>query len=194
MLWPRTMARRTGPAKLAMNMASATAAVPRSTTLTSLRTRHDDIAHDVRRCEVRVERLRSELALPPDHPGADAAGRAGDDLRGARPRAGARPPGADLPRAAPGGRRAGLLAGLKRVADGLRADQAVAEHERVDAVLGVRLLRLRVPLDEQHVTLEDLRRDVPLGVQQVGEQLLERLAHAVLAVEGPVGRDEHRVV
>jgi hypothetical protein len=68
------MARRTGPSKLAMNMPSATAAVPRSTTLTSLRTRHDDIAHDVRRCEVRVERLRSELALPPDHPNSTPPG------------------------------------------------------------------------------------------------------------------------
>src|SRR3954453_11525269 len=74
MLWPRTMARRTGPSKLAMNTPSATAALPRPTTLTSLRTRHDDIAHDVRRCEVRVERLRSELALPPASPGATPPG------------------------------------------------------------------------------------------------------------------------
>src|SRR3954471_2875166 len=140
----------------------------------------------------RAAALRARAAAGP--PELDAAGRAGDDLRGARPRAGARPPGADLPRAAPGGRVAARLAALQGVADRLRADQAVAEHERVDAVLGVRLLRLRVPLDEQHVTLEDLRRDVPLGVRQVGEQLLEPLADAVLAAERPRRRDEHRVV
>jgi hypothetical protein len=57
-----------------MNMPSATAAVPRSTTLSSLRARHDDIARDVRHCEVRVERLRSELALPPVHAGATPHG------------------------------------------------------------------------------------------------------------------------
>ena len=45
-------------------------AVPRATTLSALRSRHDDVARDVRRCEVAVERLRSELALPPVHPGA----------------------------------------------------------------------------------------------------------------------------
>jgi hypothetical protein len=53
-----------------MNMPSATVTVPRSTTLSSLRARHDEIAADVRRCEARVERIRSELALPPVHPGA----------------------------------------------------------------------------------------------------------------------------
>jgi hypothetical protein len=52
-----------------MNMTSATA-VPRSTTLASLRARHDVVACDVRRCEANVERLRSELAQPPVHPGA----------------------------------------------------------------------------------------------------------------------------
>jgi hypothetical protein len=45
-------------------------AVPRATTLSALRSRHDDVARDVRRCEAAVERLRSELALPPVHPGA----------------------------------------------------------------------------------------------------------------------------
>jgi hypothetical protein len=55
-------------------MPTATATVPRSTTLTSLRTRHDDIARDVRGCEARVERLRSELALPPADPGATPPG------------------------------------------------------------------------------------------------------------------------
>jgi hypothetical protein len=58
------------PARLRsqMTMRSATA-VPRSTRLSSLRTRHDAVAHHVRRCEANVERLRSELALPPAAPG-----------------------------------------------------------------------------------------------------------------------------
>jgi len=46
------------------------ATVPRSTALTSLRARLDAVAGDVRHCEAHVERLRSELALPPLHPGA----------------------------------------------------------------------------------------------------------------------------
>jgi hypothetical protein len=50
-------------------MTSATA-VPRATRLSSLRARHDDVAGDVSRCEANVEHLRSELALPPDRPGA----------------------------------------------------------------------------------------------------------------------------
>jgi hypothetical protein len=45
-------------------------AVPRRTTLTTLRSRHDAVGRHVRRCEVKVERLRSELALPPVFPGA----------------------------------------------------------------------------------------------------------------------------
>jgi len=45
-------------------------AVPRATTLSALRSRHDDVARDVRRCEAAVQSLRSELALPPVHPGA----------------------------------------------------------------------------------------------------------------------------
>jgi len=44
--------------------------LPRSTTLTSLRTRREDVARAVRRCEANVDRLRSELALPPAQPGA----------------------------------------------------------------------------------------------------------------------------
>ena len=44
--------------------------LPRSTTLTSLRTRREDVARAVRRCEANVDRLRSELALPPVRPGA----------------------------------------------------------------------------------------------------------------------------
>ncbi|MEA2382540.1 MAG: hypothetical protein QOH72_2511 [Solirubrobacteraceae bacterium] len=49
---------------------SSTAAVPASTTLSTLRTRHDSVARHVTRCEANVERLRSELALPPIFPGA----------------------------------------------------------------------------------------------------------------------------
>jgi hypothetical protein len=44
--------------------------LPRSTTLSSLRTRRDDVARAVGRCEANVDRLRSELALPPARPGA----------------------------------------------------------------------------------------------------------------------------
>ena len=50
-------------------MPTATA-VPRSTWVSSLRSRHDDVARDVRRCEANVQHLRSELALPPANPGA----------------------------------------------------------------------------------------------------------------------------
>ena len=44
--------------------------VPRTTTLTTLRSRHDAVARHVHRCEVKVKGLRSELALPPVFPGA----------------------------------------------------------------------------------------------------------------------------
>ena len=64
-----TMARRSRrPTPL--EMPGTVTAVPRTTTLSALRSRHDDVAADVRRCEAAVERLRSELALPPLHPGA----------------------------------------------------------------------------------------------------------------------------
>ena len=43
-------------------------AVPRATRLSSLRTRHDDIARDVRRREANVQHLRSELAQRPTDP------------------------------------------------------------------------------------------------------------------------------
>jgi uncharacterized protein involved in exopolysaccharide biosynthesis len=48
---------------------SSTAAVPRSTTLTSLRARQAAVARHVTVCEANVESLRSELALPPVVPG-----------------------------------------------------------------------------------------------------------------------------
>jgi hypothetical protein len=50
-------------------MPTAAAAVPRSTRLSALRSRRADVAADVRRREAAVERLRSELALPPARPG-----------------------------------------------------------------------------------------------------------------------------
>jgi hypothetical protein len=64
-----TMARRSRR-PIARRMPPTVTAVPRATTLSGLRTRHDDVARDVRRCEAAVKRLRSELALPPVHPGA----------------------------------------------------------------------------------------------------------------------------
>ena len=51
-------------------MPATVTAVPRSTTLSALRSRREDVAADVRRCEAVVKRLRSELALPPAYPGA----------------------------------------------------------------------------------------------------------------------------
>ncbi|HEX2102370.1 MAG TPA: hypothetical protein VHF51_01865 [Solirubrobacteraceae bacterium] len=44
--------------------------VPRSTRLDCLRSRRADVAADVRRREAAVEQLRSELARPPERPGA----------------------------------------------------------------------------------------------------------------------------
>ena len=64
-----TMARRSRR-PTPWRMPATVTAVPRTTTLSALRSRHDDVAADVRRCEAAVERLRSELALPPLHPGA----------------------------------------------------------------------------------------------------------------------------
>jgi hypothetical protein len=55
-------------------MPAPTAFVPRTTTLTVLRSRRDDIAREVHRCEAAVDRLRSELSLPPLHPGAPPPG------------------------------------------------------------------------------------------------------------------------
>jgi len=52
-----------------LDMPAATT-LPRSMTLTSLRSRHDDVAGNVRRCEAHVDRLRLELARPPARPGA----------------------------------------------------------------------------------------------------------------------------
>ena len=65
-----TMARRARRPTLLHAMPLAPAAVPRSTTISSLRARHEDVARQVRRCEAHVERLRAELAMPPVHPGA----------------------------------------------------------------------------------------------------------------------------
>jgi hypothetical protein len=64
-----TMARRSRRPN-PRRMPPTVTAVPRATTLATLRSRHDDVARDVRRCEAAVESLRSELALPPVHPGA----------------------------------------------------------------------------------------------------------------------------
>jgi hypothetical protein len=64
-----TMARRSRRPN-PWRMPPTVTAVPRATTLSGLRSRQEHIAGDVRRCEAAVERLRSELALPPVHPGA----------------------------------------------------------------------------------------------------------------------------
>jgi Dehydrogenase E1 component len=59
--------------------------------------------------------------------------------------------------------------GRERVADGLHADHPVPEHERVDAVVGLDLLRRGLPLEQQDVVLEERRREFPLGVGEVAD-------------------------
>src|SRR6266545_4869757 len=58
---------------------------------------------------------------------------------------------------------------LQRVADRLHPDQAVAEHEGVDAVLDKSLGRVSGPLQEEHVVLVHLRLQVPGRVRHIGE-------------------------
>jgi hypothetical protein len=57
--------RRLLPPTWSRDMPTRTARLPRSTRLSALRARHDDVARDVCRCEELVAALRSELALPP---------------------------------------------------------------------------------------------------------------------------------
>jgi exopolysaccharide biosynthesis polyprenyl glycosylphosphotransferase len=89
---------------------------------------------------------------------------------------------------------AGSVLVLHRVADRLHPDGAVAEHERVDAVLDAGLRGVGRPLEEQYVALVDLGLQPPAGVRHVGEQLDERLPDAVLAALDPRRGDADRVV
>jgi hypothetical protein len=68
--WRRYDGAPVAPTDQTLEMPATVTAVPRTTTLSALRSRRDDVAADVGRCEAAVERLRSELALPPPHAGA----------------------------------------------------------------------------------------------------------------------------
>ncbi|OLT12837.1 thiol reductant ABC exporter subunit CydC [Pseudonocardia sp. CNS-139] len=87
-----------------------------------------------------------------------------------------------------------VLEPFERVAHGLHADAVAGEDERVDPVQRAGALGHGVPLDEQDVTLEELGGHVPRGAREVGQQLLEPGAHAVLAVPDAAGSDEDGVV
>src|ERR687897_3430121 len=84
--------------------------------------------------------------------------------------------------------------GLHGVADGLDPDEAVAEHEGVDAVLDTVAAALGAPLQEQDVVLEDGGLDVPGRLGHLAEELGERLADGVLAALHAGRGDEDGVV
>src|SRR5207342_1533321 len=83
---------------------------------------------------------------------------------------------------------------LQRVPNRLHPDLPVPEDERVDPVLDLGRGGRRGPLQEEHVAVVDLRRQRPVRVGHVGQQLGEPLADAVLASLNPVRGDEDRVV
>jgi hypothetical protein len=62
---------------------------------------------------------------------------------------------------------------LQGVADGLHPDQAVAEHEGVDAVLDAVAATLGAPLQEQDVAFVDGGLDVPGGLRDLAEELVD---------------------
>src|SRR5262249_34675973 len=105
-------------------------------------------------------------------------------------------PASSCPSPAADHRRAGppSVLVLQRVADGLHPDEAVAEHEGVDAVFDLGPGRVGGPLQEEDVALVGLSRQLPLRVQHVGEQLREPRPHAVLTALDPGGCDEDRVI
>src|SRR6185369_2268884 len=83
---------------------------------------------------------------------------------------------------------------LQRIPTRLQPDLPVPEDERVDPVLDLGRGGRRGPLQEEHVAVVDLRRQRPVRVGHVGEQLGERLPDAVLAPLDAVRGDEDRVV
>jgi 2-polyprenyl-6-methoxyphenol hydroxylase-like FAD-dependent oxidoreductase len=92
-------------------------------------------------------------------------------------------------------RRSGRLGlGLQGVVDRLRVNQAVSEHERIDAVVGASLGCISRPLHHEHVVGEDLPRLVPGRVGQVGQHPCEGFPDAVLAVFHASGRDHYGVI
>src|SRR5207248_11408911 len=71
---------------------------------------------------------------------------------------------------------------LQRVPNRLQPDLPVPEDERVDPVLDLGRGGGGGPLQEEHVAVVDLRRQRPVRVGHVGQELGECLADAVLAV------------
>src|SRR5579875_4198349 len=87
-----------------------------------------------------------------------------------------------------------LSLALQCVADRLRPDKAVAEHEGVDPVLYRGGGGVRGPLQEEQVTLVDLGFQVPGRVRYFGEQPRERRPDPLLAAQDPCRGDEDGVV
>ena len=83
----------------------------------------------------------------------------------------------------PGRIRSGSDLVLQRVAERLHPDEAVTEHEGVDAVLDPGLGGVRGPFQEQDVALVDQRLQIPRRVRDVGEQSGERRPDALLAAQ-----------
>jgi hypothetical protein len=83
---------------------------------------------------------------------------------------------------------------LQRVADRLHPDEAVAEHEGVDAVLHAGRGGVRGPFQEQDVALVDLGLQIPGRVRDVREQLGERRPDALLTTQDAGRADEDGVV
>jgi hypothetical protein len=77
---------------------------------------------------------------------------------------------------------------------GLHVDLAVAEDERIDAVVGAGPAGIGGPLEEKHVIRPGLVLDVPGRLGQVGEQLRERCPDTVLAAAHARGRDHDGVI
>src|SRR6202044_817460 len=105
-----------------------------------------------------------------------------------------RPPWRSRTRSPPWSRGPSPLGVQDGVADRLHPDQAVAEHEGVDAVIDPGRPGVRGPLKEEHVAFEDQRLQVPGRVRHIGKQLSERLPDAVLAALDASRRDKHSVV
>jgi hypothetical protein len=91
-----------------------------------------------------------------------------------------------------GGDRSALVP--QRVSGRLRADQAVAKHKSVDAIVRVGCRRISGPLQEQQVAIEDLGLQRPGCVRQITKQLGEPRPDTLLATQDPAGCDEDRVI
>jgi hypothetical protein len=83
--------------------------------------------------------------------------------------------------------------GKQRVADSLRADQAITEEERVDSVLDPMRPGISSPFQEEDVALVDGGLDRPLGVWQFVEEPGEGLPYALLPTLNAARGDEDGV-